>query len=218
MLLRGNVIFPSNRRVLGEICTFLGCDWKCWTSNFSLKNKNCPGSLSIISWGVGQIPLQHWLYIREKWHLPASLAPVCITQPPFCLHFRWKYMHCWTEELELRQWILILLLPQDKPAVPHVVEKADCATLLRARRWPHHLPISQSWPVEIAWNLNELPDTAMGDSGSYGDGDGGVRRALTCESSPWATSLSQGGHRVSLGHPQSSKDVSILMRRRVLTW
>lgn len=117
------------------------------------------------------------IYLREKWHLPASLAPGCITQPPFCLHFRWKYLHCWTEELELRQWILILLLPQDKPAVPCAVEKADCATPAEGWRWSHHLLISQSWPVERAWNLNEPPDTTMAEAGSCGEGGGGVRRA-----------------------------------------
>lgn len=35
---------------------------------------------------------------------------------------------------------------------------------------------------------------------------------------PWATSLNQGGHHICLGHPESSNDVSILTRRRVLTW
>lgn len=95
--------------------------------------------------------------------------------------------------------------------------KLSVPLLQRARRWFHHLLISQSWPVEIAQNLNELPDATMAEEGSCGDGGGGVRRALTCENSSWATSLSQGGQHVSLGHPDSSRDVSILMRRRELT-
>lgn len=155
------------------------------------------------------------IYLREKWHLPASLAPGCITQPPFCLHFRWKYLHCWTEELELRQWILILLLPQDKPAVPCAVEKADCATPAEGWRWSHHLLISQSWPVESAWNR-------MSHQTQPWQKQAAVEREVVVWEEPtngsWATSLSQGEHHVSLGHPESPKDVSILTRRRILTW
>lgn len=171
---------------------------------------------------------------KRTWYLPASLAPAFITQSPFCLRFGWKYLHCRTEELELKHWTLILKaspLPgdaADQPTPRQTLQRELVVLLLpRARNRSHLLHVSQCWPPESARSLNmpAAPRHNYREGSCYGEGLGGVRSASSGKGGGCWWGIPQLP--VSLGHLSGSGRaqhlsrlswVITLTRRKVLTW